>query len=158
LARRAEVLAHAARRAESAHDYQLAAAAADDRERRTVLRVHAAEQLLYGGELKRGLTLLQEVLAELGVRLPASALRRALQGAWVRRRFVMRGPAVAARARPAASGTSIRPAALWRTARGMVMLDPGLADVLAGMHLLEALQCGDRSRALRAISFEAAIE
>ncbi|HEY8548910.1 MAG TPA: protein kinase [Vicinamibacterales bacterium] len=160
LERRADMLAHAGRRAEAAVAYEAAAASTGrPRDARAALRVQAAEQFFQGGELKRGLAVLESVLGDVGIRVPRSTRGRMLKGMWYRLRFMARGSALhrrdpAAIARP----LSMRLDALWRTARGIVMLDPVLADVLAGEHLLESLRCGDASRASRALGLEAAIE
>jgi eukaryotic-like serine/threonine-protein kinase len=160
LERRATMLAHAARRTDAALAYEMAADAVEDKgEARTALRVQAAEQFLYGGELQRGLTVMQSVLSDVGVHVPASPTVRSLAGTWYRIRFIIRGSRFEARSADVIQASvRMRLDALWRTTHGMVMLDPMLADVLGGMHLLEALAVGDTSRAVRALGLEAAIE
>jgi hypothetical protein len=160
LERRADMLAYAGRRAEAALAYEATAAAVDEPGgARAVLRVQAAEQFLHGGELKQGLAVLEGVLGDVGIHVPRSLLGRSLAGLWYRARFIARGSAFELRD-PATIDrvASMRLDALWRTARGMVMLDPVLADVLAGKYLLESLRGGDASRAIRALGLEAAIE
>ena len=160
LERRADMLAYAGRRTEAALGYEGAANVLGGEEQtRATLRVQAAEQFFYGGELKRGLAVLESVLDDVGIRVPGTTLGRSLAGLWYRVRFVARGPSFEPRD-PATidRATAMRLDALWRTTRGMVMLDPALAGVLAGQHLLESLRCGDASRAIRALGLEAALE
>jgi hypothetical protein len=158
--RRAGALANGARRTEAALAYEAAARAmAAGGETRTAIHVRAAEQFFYGGELRRGLEVLERVLEDVGIRIPRRPLARALGGQWRRARFIVRGSRMQPR-EPASIPleTRVRLDALWRATRGIVMLDPTLADVLAGTHLLEGLRSGDRSRALRAVGLEAAFE
>jgi hypothetical protein len=161
LERRAQMLANAARRTEAAHAYEATARviANVNSEARTALRVQAAEQFFYGGELRQGLSVLEGVLGDIGIRLPAAPLARSIGGQWRRAKFIVRGSRVSARDPSTIKpDTRARLDALWRVTRGVVMLDPALADVLAGTHLLESLRCGDASRSLRAIGLEAAFE
>jgi eukaryotic-like serine/threonine-protein kinase len=162
LERRARVLANAARRVEAALAYEEAAGAVegkDQEEARTALRGKAAEQFFYGGELRKGLSVLQGVLDDLDVHVPAGPRGRLLSGQWLRGRFILRGCHVKPRDLDSTdSRVRARLDALWRATRGVVMLDHILADVLAGKHLLEALRLGDTSRALRAVALEAAFE
>ena len=162
LERRALLLSHAARRAEAAAAYEEAARAAGvdgHDEERTALRGQAAEQLFYGGELRKGMAVLEAVLNDLGVRVPTGSAGRTIAGQWLRARFIARGPTIPSRSHDATDAhVRARLDALWRAARGVVMLDHILADVLAGRHLLEALRMGDTSRALRAVAMEAAFE
>ena len=157
--RRADMLAYAGRRAEAALAYESAAELREDDQARATLRLQAAEQFLYGGDLKRGLEVLESVLGDVGIRVPRTALGRSLRGLWYRLRFIARGPSFEPRD-PASldRATAMRLDTLWRTTRGLVMLDPALAGVLAGQHLLESLHHGDASRAIRALGLEAALE
>ena len=162
LERRALALANAARRTEAALAYEEAARAIQGTghdEARTALRGQAAEQFFYAGELRKGMSVLQGVLDELGVRVPGGRPGRSIQGQWLRARFMLRGCQVDTRDRQSTDArVRARLDALWRATRGVVMLDHVLAEVLAGRHLLEALRRGDTSRALRAVALEAVFE
>jgi hypothetical protein len=161
LERRARVLANAARRMEAALAYEEAARAigiGEQEETRTALRGQAAEQFFCGGELRKGMAVLQGVLDDVGVRVPSGVIGRSIRGQWLRARFILRGTARGSATQPLDAYTRARLDALWRTTRGIVMLDHILADVLAGTHLLDTLRLGDPSRALRAVALEAAFE
>ena len=159
LERRAMALAHAARRSEAAVAFEAAARVAfDDAEVRLALRGQAAEQFFYGGELHKGLEVLQGVLGDVGVRTPAGPLARSIVATGLRARFLVSRPRVRAVPAPLDARTRARLDALWRVINGIVMLDHTLGDVLAGKHLLEALRMGDASRTFRALGLEAAFE
>lgn len=160
LERRARMLSYAGRWTEAALGYEKAAhEISSPGEARTALRIQAAEHFFFGGELKRGLAALEAVLSEIGVAVPRTPTGRALRGLWLRARFIVRGAGLAPRDESAIDPAArMRLDALWRTTRGVIMLDPQLADVLAGMHVLESLSAGDACRALRALGLEAAIE
>jgi hypothetical protein len=159
LERRAIALANAARRREAALAFAEAARVAEgDAEVRLALRGQAAEQFFYGGELHKGLAVLERVLADVGVRTPAGPLARSIVATGLRARFLVRRPR-ARQPRPAQPDErAARLDALWRAINGVVMLDHTLGDVLAGKHLLEALRFGDSSRTFRALGLEAAFE
>jgi hypothetical protein len=162
LERRALALANAARRIEAALAYEDIARSIEPdghREERTSFRGLAAEQLFYGGDLPKGMTVLREVLDDLGVHVPTDPWVRSIGAQWRRVRFMLRGCRVDTRdVQSTDARTRARLDALWRATRGVVMLDHILADVLAGRHLVEALRVGDTSRALRAVALEAAFE
>src|SRR5262249_14916971 len=122
LERRALVLANAARRAEAAVAYTEAAAAdigIDRDEARTALYGQAAEQFFYGGELRKGMSLLQRVLDDLGVHVPRSTRARSIVGQWLRLRFMLRRSYFERRdAPPIDARTRARLDTLWRAIRG----------------------------------------
>ena len=161
LERRALMLAHAARRAEAGLAYEEAARVIPlgaQGEQRLSMRGQAAEQYFCGGELRKGLSVLHDVLDDVGVHIPDHMLARLAAGQWLRAKFMVRGYRLGRRADATYPGTLARLDALWGATRGVVMLDHTLADVLAGRHLLDALRVGDTTRSLRALGLEAAFE
>jgi tetratricopeptide (TPR) repeat protein len=143
----AEALAYAGRPTESANAYQAAAAAAagDDR---TELERCAAEQLLRGGEIVRGLSVVDGILSELGMARPRTLtsavrsliLQRLLAPVdWLIRRLV---PLGARRARKLARQAD----ACWTTALGLAGLDPIASAVFQVRHLRISRRLGDATR------------
>jgi tetratricopeptide (TPR) repeat protein len=160
--RRAQMLAAAGRSATAARLLEEAAgdaAGALDPEHIASLHGEAAEHYLYAGLLGDGTRLLREVLRRLDVSIPAdprAAMRTAMR---LRLRFLLRGTRIEPiDPRRLSPRRLMRLDALHGAARGSVMLDHRLADVLAMHSLLGALELGEPSRALRALCMEASSE
>jgi len=140
----AEALAYAGRPTESASAYQAAAAGAAGDERTELARC-AAEQLLRGGQIVEGLSVVDGILSGLGMTRPrtlTSAIRMLIQQRlmapidWLVRRLV---PLGARRARKLARQAD----ACWTTALGLAGLDPVASAVFQGRHLRISRRLGD---------------
>ena len=116
----------------------------------------AAELLLVGGQIDRGLAVSAEVLARVGMRLdrgPRSAVvslaLRRLQLRWRGLEFEHRDPATIA------PEDLIRIDASWSISAGLAMVDPIRAAAFNVRQLLKALEVGDPERVARALALEA---
>jgi len=160
--RGAQMLAAAGRHAAASRLLEAAARRAGDAvdpERVAALHGQAAEQYLYAGLLADGLRVLREGLARLGVALPRGPRAAMRMSLMLRLRFLLRGSEIAPRASGQASPRQLmRLDVLHGAARGAVMLDHRLADALAMQNLIGALEIGEPSRVLRALSMEASSE
>ncbi len=157
--RRADALVSAGRGGDAADAFVRAAdsaheAAADDV---LDLRRRAAEQLLFSGRYEEGLRVMLAVLDAVGVSLPRSP-RAAIASSLVgRTRFLARALRPSApRGRSPASARRLD--ALWTACAALSMVQPALADAMGVQHLLESLDLGDPSRAVRALGYEATCE
>lgn len=157
--RRADALVSAGRGAAAADAFVRAAdtaggASADDV---LDLRRRAAEQFLFSGRYEEGIRVMQVVLEAVGVTLPRSpraAMASALLG---RTRFMARSLAPSmGRGRTRVSAQRLD--ALWTACASLSMVQPALADAMGVQHLLESLDLGDPSRAVRALGYEATTE
>jgi serine/threonine protein kinase len=147
-------LANAGRGAEAADAYLEATGTASE-QHALDYRMLAAEQLLRSGHMDEGLAILRQVLAAVGLKLPASQ-RRALLGlfGW-RLRIRMRGPGIEEGESPAAPEDLMRVRVCWSAASSLAMSDPVRGAYFQARHLLYALDAGDPSHASRALAIEA---
>jgi hypothetical protein len=151
----ARALENAARPVEAADAYLAAAAIATSREQ-IELRRKAAELLLIGGQIDRGLAVSSEVLGAVGLRLArgprsaiASLLFRRLQLRWRGLEFA---PKQESEISPA---ELLRIDAGWAISAGLAMVDPIRAAAFNVRQLLRALEVGDPYRIARAMALEA---
>jgi hypothetical protein len=151
----ARALENAGRPVEAADAYLDAAAQAQSADR-LEWRRKAAELLLIGGQIDRGLAAIDDVLGTVGVRL-ASGPRAALASLALRRlQLRWRGVDIGARPdAPATPGDLLRIDACWSMTVGMAMVDPLRAADVNVRQLLWALRVGDPYRVARALALEA---
>ncbi len=117
------------------------------------LRHLAAEQLLRGGEIARGLDVLAGVLKQVGLRLAPSPRRAALSVVWRVLRLRLRG--VGFVEKPASSISAAdkhRLDVLWSANIGLSMADTLRADDLLLRFLMLALKSGDIRRVAQGFS------
>jgi serine/threonine protein kinase len=150
----AGALANAGRPAEAAEAY-LDATAGAGRAEHVELQRRAAEQLLIGGHIDRGLDLLRGVLAEIGIH-PARTRRAALL--WLLwRRLTLRWRGLRFVSRPS---HDIDPDALlrvdtcWSAVTGLALVDVIGASEFSARHLQLALDVGEPYRISRALAIE----
>ena len=153
LVERAEALACAGRGPEAAAAYLLASDELQDDEGFHCRR-SAAEQLLISGHTRRGLALLREVIAAVGIRYPRStaAARRALvaRTLWI----AVRG--VDFEVRALADPELCRRYEVFRAASlGLGMVDPVVGAGFCAAGLQCALRIGDPRRVAYALSYHA---
>jgi hypothetical protein len=155
-ARLGVALVNAGRSAEAAREY-LAAAAGAGRDEVLDLKRSAADQFLRSGHIDEGLALLREVLASLGLAMPASP-RRALVGLLCRRAFLwLRGLRFRWRQErdiPPEQRRLID--TCWMAGVTLTSFDPVQGAYFNIRHLLLALRAGEPSRVARALALEAA--
>jgi hypothetical protein len=153
-----DALANAGRGAEAARTYLEAAGGAEEAESLELQR-RAALQFLTSGHVDAGLEALRHVLAEVGLRRPASP-RRAFWGlVWQRLRLRLRG--LAYRPRPEAEVPAEELARLdvCRTAAvGLSLVNPIEGSYFQSRSLWLALEAGEPRRLASALTLEAAHE
>ena len=154
--RLAAVLEWSGRGGEAALVYLDAARDAPADERIELERA-AAEQLLACGRIDEGATVLRRVLASIGIDAPGSALGALfwlfVYRLWLRLiglRFVDRAPEDVRRE------DRIRVDALYAIGLGLSVVNVIVGACMQSRHLILALEVGDRSQVLRAMSLEAA--
>ena len=151
----ADALAHAGRGAAAADAYVVAATDAPPATW-LALRHLAAEQLLLNGHLDRGISMLADVLAAVGLRLARSP-RRALVPMLLRRAWLwLRGLAPAPKPKRLDDKARLRIEALWTVARSL-----GLIDHVRGAHfgtqfVTASLDTGEPWMVARALCIEVA--
>ncbi len=151
----AQSLENAGRPVEAADAYLDAAAHAESAQR-LQWRRKAAELLLIGGQIDRGLAAIDDVLNTVGVRL-ATGPRTAVVSLALRR-LQLRWRGLACRARPdepIADDDLLRIDACWSLTVGMAMVDPLRAADVNVRQLLWALRVGDKFRVARGLALEA---
>ena len=151
----ARALENAGRPVEAADAYLDAAAQAPGADR-LEWRRKAAELLLIGGQIDRGLAAIDDVLRTVGVRL-ASGPRTAVASLALRR-LQLRWRGIEPRARSDAPITQedlLRIDACWSITVGMAMVDPLRAADVNVRQLLWALHVGDPYRVARGLALEA---
>jgi Predicted ATPase len=120
------------------------------------LRRRAAENLLSGGHVERGLRVMEQVLASVGMKLPATP-RRSVLGIIIERiRLAFRGSNY--RERPLAgipAGLLLRVEVCWAVTIGLARVDNIRAVYFQALHLRLALEAGDPYRVARALAVEA---
>src|SRR5260370_1587125 len=151
----AEALANAGRPAEAAHVYLDAVRNADSSQALDFQR-RAAEQLLMGGHVDEGRTVIQNVLRTFGLRL-ANGPRRALYSFLVRRfQLWLRGLKFDERdASEIPAAQILRIDICWAVAVGLSMVDSIRSSDFQTRHLLLALRAGEPYRIARAMAMEA---
>jgi hypothetical protein len=136
-----------------AADAYLSAAALSPPAQAAGLRHLAAEQLLRGGEIARGLDVLGGVLKEAGLRLAPSPRRAALSVAWRVMRLRLRGVGFVERP---ASNISAKDKhlldVLWSANIGLSVVDIIRADDFLLRFLMLALKSGDIRRVAQGLS------
>jgi serine/threonine protein kinase len=154
--RLADALANAGRGVEAAREYQAAAEGAGAAQALDLQR-RAAYQYCCSGYVDQGRKALSEVLARVGMKLPATPARTLLSLMWARFRLWLRGLRYRERRAdqvPAQDLTRIDVA--WSASAGVSMLDM-LAGALFQTHgLLLALKAGEPYRLARSLAWESA--
>src|SRR5262249_14392312 len=155
LATLGETLTNAGRLAEAADAY-LEAAQDADTTNRLELRRRAAHNLLHSGHIERGLAAASAVLAEVGVRLPATPASALRSIVWCRLLLRLRGLRWRRReTRDVAPRDLIRLDVFNSIATGLGIIDNVRAQAFQSRGLLEALRCGEPLRISRALATEA---
>ena len=158
--RRADALVACGRGGDAAEAFVRAADSASDATAGDVLdlRRRAAEQFLFSGRYEEGLRVMRVVLDAVGVSLPSSPRAATLSSLAGRARFLARslGPLFLRGRRAPVSPQRLD--ALWTACAALSMVQPALADAMGVQHLLESLDLGDPSRAVRALGYEATCE
>ena len=153
--RLAAALANAGRPAEAADAY-LKAAEEVPRTRRVELQRLAAEQLLIGGHIDRGLEVIRAVLQAVRLRLARSPRTALASLLWRRMQLRWRGLTFVER-----DGAQVPPAELlrvdtcWSVATGLLLVDTVRAMDFETRHLLLALDTGDPYRIACALAVDA---
>jgi hypothetical protein len=151
----ARALENAGRPAEAADACLEAAREANDVQRIEWLR-KAAEQLLVGGHIDRGIAIIDSVLPAIGMR-PARSPRSALASILLRRtQLRWRGLDFVARdASQIAAEDLLRIDACWSITTGLAMVDNIRAAAFHARQLIIALDTGEPYRVARALALEA---
>jgi eukaryotic-like serine/threonine-protein kinase len=152
---RARMLASAGKGRAAAQAYE-EAASDEDHDSALEYRRLAAEQLLLSGHVEQGLTVIEGVLAKVGMRKPMKA-HGVLFSIAVGRLFV-RARGLRHAVRPQSQLTRIeveRLDAAWTLACSLSLIDPIRGVDFQNRHLLLALRCGEPRRLLRALTLEA---
>jgi serine/threonine protein kinase/tetratricopeptide (TPR) repeat protein len=125
-------------------------------ERHWQLRFKAAEQLLCGGHVDRGMELLDGVLRTVGTKLPRSAAGAVAALLWLRFRRALRGTGYRRRDPAEVDKRLLARADLFYGASvGLAFVKPVEGAVLQTRSLLESLKAGDPERITRALVLEA---
>ena len=151
----ADALTRAGRGFEAAPIY-LETAETSDPNRALELRRRAAENLLSGGHVERGLRVMEQVLASVGLRLPSTPRTSVLRIIWERIRLALRGWKY--RERPLADIPTelfMRVEVCWAVAIGLARVDNIRAAYFQALHLRLALEAGDPYRVARALAVQA---
>lgn len=151
----ARALENAGRPVEAADAYLDAAAQAPSADR-LEWRRKAAELLLIGGQIDRGLAAIDDVLRTVGVRLASGP--QAAVASLALRRLQLRWRGLEPSPQPDAPITRedlLRIDACWSMTVGMAMVDPLRAADVNVRQLLWALRTGDRYRVARGLALEA---
>lgn len=152
----AGALANAGRPAEAAEAY-LDASAGAGRAEQVELQRRAAEQLLIGGHIDRGLDLLRGVLAGMGIH-PARTRRAALLSLlWRRLKLRWRGLRFVSRPiQDIDRDALLRVDTCWSAVTGLVVVDVIGGSEFSARHLHLALDVGEPYRISRALAIESA--
>ncbi len=152
----ATALANAGRGAEAGAEF---AAAAMDATPESALEARrlSAMQFLFSGEVEQGLAMLETVLAEVGLQLPASPRRAFWNLLQQRIRLRLRGLRFrTCRAETVDPQLLQRIDICWSVAAGLGTIDPIAAAVFQAQGLLLALRSGEPNRIARSLCVEAA--
>ena len=151
-----EALANAGRPGESGEAY-LGAAEGADRTKALEYRRRAAEQLLIGGHRERGLKVVRDLAASIGISVPSGALRALLSLLLSRARIALRG--IEWKERPAEQVPDeqlFRIDVCWTCAVGLTLIDYIVAADFQARYLLLSLDAGEPYRVARALAIETA--
>ncbi len=149
-----QALANAGRGHEAADAFLTAA---DDADPATRLDCHrqAAEQLLMVGDLERGLEILSELLADVGVRMPLTQKRALASVLWGRTKLRIRGHKwKERRSTEVAPETLLRLDVLKAASHSLALVDTIRAADFNARWLLLSLRIGERSRCAVALASE----
>ena len=113
----------------------------------------AAGQLLLGGRISRGVSILEPVFAELDMHLPRSATRALTVLLPARAKLLLQGLHMSP-VRPVAAADAARLEALWAAASGLAGSQPIVGAALHAQFLELALKAGDPQRACEALMME----
>ena len=153
--RLATALEHTGRPIEAADAYLDAARGATPAERLTAQR-RAAELLLIGGQIDRGLDVSARVLDATGMRLARGSRTAIVSLACRRLQLQWRGLEFDQRDEPAIAPEDLLGIdAAWGVSAGLAMVDPIRAAAFNVRHLLRALDVGEPYRVARAMALEA---
>jgi predicted Ser/Thr protein kinase len=150
----AEALTNAGRPGDAAGMY-LEAAREGDRARQIDLQRRAAEQLLIGGHIDRGMAVIDTVLRAVNMRLARGPLSAFASLSWRRARLRWRGLGFVER-QPAKVPAQqlLRIDACWSVTTGLAMVDSIRAADFNARHLSLALDAGEPYRIARALALE----
>ncbi|MBK9032324.1 MAG: protein kinase [Myxococcales bacterium] len=154
LTARAGVLVNGGQLTEAAIMFQAASELATG-DARFELRRLRLEQLLRAAELREGMALAHELLAELGRTLPTG--RRGVAWAVLRQRVALRvrGKRFKERGVDEVPASALREVdAMWSIASGLAFANPALGKVVQLWHLRAALALGERGRVAQALAIE----
>ncbi|MEA2165578.1 MAG: eukaryotic-like serine/threonine-protein kinase [Thermoanaerobaculia bacterium] len=151
----AETLGNAGRAAEAAHYFLLGVPAVDEK-RALDLRRRASEHLLRSGHVDEGLRIMKDVLASVGMQLPATP-RRAVLGYLARHLLLkLRGMKYKERTPPELPpDLAMKVDVAWGVTIGLARIDYIRSAYFQSIQLLLALKLGDPYRVARALGIEA---
>lgn len=153
---RAEALAHGGMGIAAADAY-LDLATSSAPERRRVLEQRAAAQLVRAGAIERGRDVLERVLHDAGLPMPASNLQAILSFLWHRLRVTLRGLNFAERSPESVDSALLERVDLsWAVSLGLSLIDAVRGADYQARNLLFALQAGEPYRVARSFAAEAA--
>jgi hypothetical protein len=151
----AHALAKAGRGVQAAEAYREAAEGAPPAEALD-LRRQAAERLLQSGHVDDGLRVMEGVVGEVGLCLPATAESALRRRAFRRVQLGVRGLRFRATDASHLSGRELaRIDVCWSAATGLGLIDPARGSYFQAHHLLSALRSGEPYRVCRALAVEA---
>ncbi|WP_437612558.1 AAA family ATPase [Sorangium sp. So ce834] len=150
----ASALASGGRSREAAEAYLDLASREPPREALTH-RLRAMQLLLAGGYVDEGLSVLDGVLAELGLSRPGSTLEALAEAAALRARLLARGLAFRERAEREIPGRDLLAMDACHAAASLAVTAPVQSAPFAARHLLLALDAGEPHRLARALTLEA---
>jgi tetratricopeptide (TPR) repeat protein len=151
---RANALRNAGQCLEAAESYQSAMKTAPPEQARNLL-LQAAYHLCISGHLDRGRAAYEQVLAQIGMRLPVSTGGALLRLGWARLRLRLRG--LSEPQRIASHEMKERAHIVWTAATALGLIDVFASAVLTTEGLLLALDSGDASLAGRFLLWESLI-
>jgi hypothetical protein len=151
----AEALTNAGRSPEAGEVYLEASTGAQGWQQIDLQR-RAAEQLLIGGHIDRGMTVIRTVLRALRMRLAPGPLTALASLSWRRSRIRRRGLAFVRRDEDdIPADRLLRIDTCWSVTTGLLMVDSIRAADFNARHLLLALDAGEPYRIARALALEA---
>lgn len=153
---RGRALAASGRGADSADAYEHAARLSEGLAARR-LRRNAAQQLLMSGHVDRGKALLNDVLSEVGMRMPASALEAAFASVAWNAKLRLRSREASKVTQDAADPELLERIDLaWAAAVGFSVTDSIIGTYFIARALDMSLSSGDASRMASGLGFQAA--
>lgn len=151
-----EALGNAGRLHESAQAYRAAAARGASTDEQTEWLRRAAESLLIIGQTDEGRDALGTLLPRVGVSMPRTTASAVASLIGQRIALKWRGLDYALQPAEACPPAVLRRLdALWAATRGLIYTDGILGAAFHARHLRLALDCGDATRIVRALAFEA---